>query len=142
MRQGATEDIEVWTILESGKTLDNYDVKSVFLYYNNGISDKLLAVYRSFFNVTTTTAEGPPLGADWEYHDLTVDNTPFTDDSIDYAGKLTFTISSDVSNIVQQSKVKKPKIYIEVVLTEDNGTIVKEEYELSEYADSISAGLL
>jgi len=142
MRQGATEDVEVWVILESGKSLDDYDTKSVFLYYNNGISDKLLAVYRSFFAATTTTAEGPPLGATWAYEDLAVDNTPFTVDSIDYDGKLTFTISKEVSNIIQLSKVRKPVVFIEVVLEEDDDTVVKEEYELTEYSDSISAGLI
>lgn len=142
MRQGATEDVEVWVILESGKTFDDYHTKSVFLYYSNGISDKLLAVYRSFFAATTTTAEGPPLGATWDYETLTVDDTPFVDDSINYDGKLTFTISKEVSNILQDCKVKKPIVFIEAVLEEDNDTVIKEAYELTEYSDSISAGLI
>lgn len=142
MRQGATEDVEVWVILESGKTFDDYHTKSVFLYYNNGISDKLLAVYRSFFPATTTTAEGPPLGATWDYKGLTVDPTPFVDNTISYDGKLTFTISKEVSNILQACKVRKPMVFIEVVLEGDGVAVIKEEYELTEYSDSVSAGLV
>ena len=141
MRQGATEDVEVWVILETGKDFDDYHTKSIFLYYNNGISDKLLAVYRSFL-LTTTTAEGPPLGATWDYHSLEVDETVFTDNDVTYNGKLIFTVSKEVSNILQQCKVRKPSVFIEVVLEDIDDSVIKEEYELTDYFDSISAGLI
>jgi len=140
MRQGATEDVEIQVILESGKVFADYNTKSVFLYYNNGISDKLLAVYED--TLITTTPAGPPLGATWSYHPLAIDETPFVIDMVMYDGKFTFTIDKDVSNIIQQCKVRKPITFIEVVLEDNDGTVIKEEYNLTEYFDSISAGLI
>lgn len=160
MRQGATEDVEVWVILESGNTLEDYPTKSVFLYYNNGISDKLLAVYRDTSLTTTTAAPtttpsptltttepplveaDPQLGASWDYEILEIDNAPFIDDNVNYGGKMLFTISKEISNIIQDCKVRKPIIFIEVVLESDTDGVIKEEYELTEYSDSVSAGLI
>ena len=142
MRQGATEEVEVWLILESGKAIGDYDVKTVYLYYNNGISSKILAAYRDIILLASTTPSGPPLGADWEYFDLEVDN-PFVNEGVTYSGALKFTIDKNISNIMQDRKVRKPEVYIEVVLQDlSDGTVIKEEYSLTEYFDSISAGLL
>jgi hypothetical protein len=140
MRAGETNDIEVWVALDTGDDLDNYNEKAVAVYYNNGISNKIVAIYRDFLG-TTTTPEGPPLGATWEYLDLTVDNTPFVDGDLQFAGKLLFTMGPELTEDFNNCKVRKPQFYIEVIL-KSSDTIIKEVYALEEFEDSVTAGLL
>ncbi len=138
MRAGETVNITINVALD-GEDLDDYQTKSVVAYYNNGISNKILAIFKD--SSITTTAPGPPLGATWEYYSLTVDNTPFTEDLVAYVGKLTFTIPSSVTQILQACKVRKPEILVEVILESTDNTI-KEEYNLQDYYDSVSAGII
>ncbi len=135
MKANETVVVKILTQLDDGKVPTDYAIKA-FLYYDNGVSQKILA---AFYDQTFTPVP-PPEGADWEWASLIPDDTSETVDGINYQGSVTLTILPEYT--VNLKQFRRPRLFIELVFTDGTEVIKnKIDMELESYVPSISENL-